>query len=138
MRLPTGANPFTNGWICAKVKHTPQLLHGPDRITTPLRRIGPKGSGEFVEITWDEALDLFADRIGEAVDDARLAVGRSVSVQLVGRQPRSPWIVAAGVGALRCRPHRHHHLRGDGDEAWDRTYGAMAVGRPRRSSSTAS
>ncbi|MEA3183997.1 MAG: hypothetical protein QOJ74_474, partial [Ilumatobacteraceae bacterium] len=61
-----GPNPATNGWICAKVKNTPQLLHGPDRITTPLLRSGPKGSGDFVAIGWDEALDLFAAKVSTA------------------------------------------------------------------------
>ena len=47
---PGGANPNTDGWICAKVKNTPQLLHGSD-VAGATRRVGPKGSGEFVETT---------------------------------------------------------------------------------------
>src|SRR6202008_1331176 len=61
-----GPNQATNGWICAKVKNMPRLVHGPDRVMTPLRRVGPKGAGEFAPISWDEAFDLFAERVGQA------------------------------------------------------------------------
>ena len=93
-------------------RHTPQLLHGPDRITTPLRRVGPKGSGEFVEITWDEAFDLFAAKVGEAVSGTRLGLVvpylySSSAGKLGASRP-----VAAGVGAPRRCPDRHHDLRG--------------------------
>lgn len=43
-------------------------LNSADRITKPLRRTGEKGSGEFEEIEWDEALDLLAEKIGAAID----------------------------------------------------------------------
>jgi anaerobic selenocysteine-containing dehydrogenase len=36
-----------------------------DRLTTPLRRVGPKGSGQFVRATWDEALDAIAAKLNE-------------------------------------------------------------------------
>ena len=51
------ANPFTRGVICNKVTRYPELVHGPGRLTVPLRRIGPKGAGRFAEISWAEALD---------------------------------------------------------------------------------
>lgn len=62
-------NPFTQGFICKKVKGHPKRVHGPDRVLTPLVRTGPKGSGEFRAASWDEALDLVASRIGEALAD---------------------------------------------------------------------
>src|SRR5260221_5542421 len=49
--------PYTAGFACAKVNRDAELVHSPDRLTTPLRRYGSKGAGEFVPITWDEALD---------------------------------------------------------------------------------
>ena len=52
--------PFTAGFACAKVNRDGELVHSPDRITTPLRRTGPKGAGTFTPITWDEALDRVA------------------------------------------------------------------------------
>ncbi|MFZ4518501.1 MAG: molybdopterin-containing oxidoreductase family protein [Microthrixaceae bacterium] len=61
-------NPFTAGWICAKVRRHAERVHGPERILTPLVRTGPRGSGDFRETGWDEALDLVADRIRGAVD----------------------------------------------------------------------
>ena len=49
--------PFTAGFACGKVNRDAEVVHSPDRIQTPLRRTGPKGSGEFTPITWDAALD---------------------------------------------------------------------------------
>jgi anaerobic selenocysteine-containing dehydrogenase len=54
--------PFTAGFACAKVNRDAELVHSPERIRTPLRRIGAKGEGRFAPITWDEALDEIAGR----------------------------------------------------------------------------
>ena len=53
---------YTAGVVCAKVARYAERIHSPNRLTTPLRRVGPKGSGQFVRIGWDEALDIVADR----------------------------------------------------------------------------
>jgi anaerobic selenocysteine-containing dehydrogenase len=54
--------PFTAGFVCAKVRREPELVHSPDRVRTPLRRTGPKGSGQFKAVGWDEALGELVDR----------------------------------------------------------------------------
>jgi anaerobic selenocysteine-containing dehydrogenase len=59
-------NPVTGGYICAKVRRTPEHLYGPDRLLYPARRVGPKGEGRFERISWDAALDLAAERMREA------------------------------------------------------------------------
>ncbi|HEY2294986.1 MAG TPA: molybdopterin-dependent oxidoreductase [Thermoanaerobaculia bacterium] len=59
-------NPVTGGYICAKVRRTPEHLYGPDRLLYPARRVGPKGDGRFERISWDEALGLAAERMREA------------------------------------------------------------------------
>jgi anaerobic selenocysteine-containing dehydrogenase len=127
---PDGPNPNTDGWICAKVKHTPQLLHGPDRLTTPMRRAGRKGSGEFVAITWDEALDEFANRIGRAVDthgwQSVVPYLYSSSAGNLGRSGLSP-LVWEHLGAARTDITICAATVG---EAWDRTYGAMPSADP--------
>jgi anaerobic selenocysteine-containing dehydrogenase len=48
---------FTAGFACGKVNRDMDLVYSPERLVTPLRRIGPKGSGRFAPLTWDEALD---------------------------------------------------------------------------------
>ena len=57
------AQSYTAGVICAKVARYAERLHHPDRLLYPLRRTGPKGSGLFARVTWDEALDTIAHRV---------------------------------------------------------------------------
>jgi anaerobic selenocysteine-containing dehydrogenase len=49
-------HPVNLGKLCARGQAGLQVLYHPDRITHPIKRTGPRGSGEFQEITWDDAL----------------------------------------------------------------------------------
>jgi len=55
-------DPYTAGVICEKVARYAERVHHPDRLLHPLRRIGPKGAGQWQRIGWDEALDEIAAR----------------------------------------------------------------------------
>ena len=57
--------PPTRGYICAKGRAYPELIYHRDRVTKPLRRVGPRGSGMWEEITTDEALRHIGDRLRE-------------------------------------------------------------------------
>src|ERR1700687_6327228 len=48
-------HPFTQGVICGKVHDYAERVYGNTRVSTPLRRVGPKGEGRFEPIGWDEA-----------------------------------------------------------------------------------
>jgi anaerobic selenocysteine-containing dehydrogenase len=56
-------HPYTAGVVCSKVSRYAERQHHPERLATPLRRVGDKGVGmsAFVPIAWDEALDRVAD-----------------------------------------------------------------------------
>src|SRR5262245_13493989 len=56
-------HPFTRGFLCGRVQHYEEIVHHPDRLLHPLRRTGPKGSGRFERIAWDEALRETAARL---------------------------------------------------------------------------
>src|SRR5882672_3787550 len=55
--------PFTDGTLCTKVAYYLERTYSPDRLLYPMRRVGPKGKGQFERITWDEALDEIAARL---------------------------------------------------------------------------
>ena len=60
------AQTYTAGVVCAKVARYAERIHHADRLLHPMRRIGPKGSGQFARISWDEALDEIAARFDAA------------------------------------------------------------------------
>jgi anaerobic selenocysteine-containing dehydrogenase len=63
-------HPMTAGVLCTKVSHYLERVYHPDRLKTPMKRIGRKGEGRFEPIGWDEALDTIARRFRDiAADD---------------------------------------------------------------------
>ncbi|MEU4323561.1 molybdopterin-containing oxidoreductase family protein [Nonomuraea dietziae] len=61
--------PYTRGALCVKVNRYLEHTQAQDRILHPLRRTGPKGSGQFERISWEEALDEIATRLRGIVDE---------------------------------------------------------------------
>jgi len=55
-------HPITRGWLCRKGNRYLERHTSPDRLLYPMRRIGPKGAGQFERISWDAALDAIAER----------------------------------------------------------------------------
>lgn len=62
-------HPFTRGGLCVKLKDFADHHYNPDRVLYPLRRSGPKGSGAFERISWDEALDEIKTRWTKIIDE---------------------------------------------------------------------
>ncbi|MFQ5736757.1 MAG: molybdopterin-dependent oxidoreductase [Thermodesulfobacteriota bacterium] len=58
-------HPVSRGTLCARGQASVQTLYNPDRIRKPLKRKGPRGSGEYTEISWEEALRTVTDNLAE-------------------------------------------------------------------------
>ena len=102
---------YTAGVVCAKVARYSERIHHPDRLTQPLRRTGPKGSGQFAPIGWDEAMD----RLAEAFLDAERH-GGSESVW--------PYFYAGTMGlVMRDGIERLTHAK-----RYSRFFGTICVG----------
>ena len=107
-------HPVTKGFLCAKVNRYVERTYHADRLTTPMRRVGPKGSGKFEAITWDAALDEIAERLGD--------IARSTD----GPQAILPYSYAGTMGLVQgsSMDHRFFHLLGA--SRLDRTICSMA------------
>jgi anaerobic selenocysteine-containing dehydrogenase len=108
------SHPVTQGFLCAKVNRYVERTYHPDRLTTPLRRVGAKGSGKFEPIGWDEALDEVAMRLTAIVQSPD------------GPQAILPYSYAGTMGLVQgeAMDHRFFHLLGA--SKLDRTICSMA------------
>ncbi len=62
-------HPFTRGALCAKVEDYLDRVYSPERVLYPMRRTGPKGSGEFERVSWDSALNEIAARLKRIISE---------------------------------------------------------------------
>ena len=101
------ANPFTQGFICQKVKHHADRVHGPDRVLTPLLRTGPKGDGAVPPRHVDEALDLIVDRlrVREARPDGPATIVPYLYNSSAGDLGASDSGTVLGASGQRSSPH---------------------------------
>lgn len=95
-------HPFTQGFLCAKVNRYLERTYHPERVLTPLKRVGRKGEGRFVETTWDEALDAIAERLNDIRSSGD------------GPQAILPYSYAGTMGLVQgeSMDHRFFHLLG--------------------------
>ena len=82
------AHPFSQGELCPKVTKFVGRVNHTDRLLTPLIRTGAKGSGEYREATWDEALALIVDKVTEIREE-------------FGGQAILPWWSAGTQGLIQ-------------------------------------
>lgn len=61
-------HPVTQGVICEKAKYYVERIYGSDRVLFPMRRSGPKGSGQFERISWEEAMNEITQRWQTLID----------------------------------------------------------------------
>lgn len=56
-------DPNSKGKLCAKGQAAINMVEDPDRLLYPMKRVGPRGSGQWEQITWEEAIETVAARL---------------------------------------------------------------------------
>ena len=107
-------HPFTNGFLCTKVNRYVERTYHADRLLHPMRRTGPKGSGRFVRVTWDEALSEITERLG--------VIARSTD----GPQAILPYSYAGTMGLVQSSSVDRRFFHSLGASMLDRTICSMA------------
>ncbi|MEM1038987.1 MAG: molybdopterin oxidoreductase family protein [Pseudomonadota bacterium] len=103
-------NTYTDGVICAKVARYSERIHSPDRITKPLMQIGEKGSDNWQEVSWDDALDHVAERLMQ-------------TAQTYGSEAVWPYVYAGTMGLVqRDSIHRLRHAM-----RWSKQYDTICI-----------
>jgi len=104
-------HPITRGLLCPKMLHYEDTVHSPRRLTTPLLRSGPKGSGQFTPIGWPEAIQRICGRwkelIAEQGGECILPYSYAGTMGLVQRNSGHPFFHRLGASRLErtiCSP----------------------------------
>lgn len=109
-------HPFTRGALCGKMNHYLELVYSPDRLKTPMKRVGPKGAGQFEPISWDEALAAIADRF------------RDIAAGPHGPQAILPYSYYGTMGKIQASSLDRRFFHRLGASLLDRTICAAAGG----------
>jgi anaerobic selenocysteine-containing dehydrogenase len=107
-------HPFTRGFLCQKVARYLERTYHPDRLKYPLRRLGPKGSGRFERMSWDDAIATIANRF------------RQISESSDGPQAILPYSYAGTMGKLQGESLDRRFFHRLGASLLDRTICATA------------
>jgi anaerobic selenocysteine-containing dehydrogenase len=108
-------HPWNQGRLCARCLAVTQYMYNPDRITHPLKRVGPRGEGKWERIGWDEAFDIIEKRLGKISEEygAESVVflkgtGRDIGgqIQLLAFAYGSPNVVF-GMSGISCYAPRN-------------------------------
>ncbi len=123
-------NPLTDGWICKKVKHHARRVYSAERIMTPLIRVGAKGSGEFRAASWDEAVNVIAAQIRDAIasdgPDSILPYLYNSSAGKLENKFLTPHLFER----LGCPEIEHTICAGTMTAAWKQVFGDMLSADP--------
>ena len=107
-------HPPTQGVLCTKVGRYLDRTYSPDRVLHPMRRVGPKGRGEFERISWDEAIATIVRRFHDLADSAE------------GPQTILPYSYAGNMGLLQYGSMDRRFFHRLGASLLDRTICATA------------
>ncbi|BCR03985.1 formate dehydrogenase [Desulfuromonas versatilis] len=122
-------HPYTRGVLCPKMNRYQETVHNPRRLTTPLRRTGPKGSGEFAPISWEDAIGYTAFRWRQIIEEygaeAILPYSYAGTMGLIQRNAGHPFFHRLGASQLLrsiCSPAK--------EEGWKAVMGSTPAVHP--------
>ena len=122
-------HPITRGFACVKMARYPQRQEHAERLTVPLRRVGPKGSGQFEEISWDAALTIVADRVQQNVaqygEQSVLPYSYAGTMGLIERDHPLAFFRALGASELDWTI-----CAATGGAGWEANYGPDKLSTP--------
>lgn len=107
-------HPYTRGFLCHKVTKYLDIVYHKERLKHPLRRVGPKGSGQFERVSWEAALNEIADRF------------RKIAVSPAGPQAILPYSYCGTMGKIQSQGMDRRFFNRLGASLLDRTICASA------------
>jgi anaerobic selenocysteine-containing dehydrogenase len=107
---------FTRGFLCHRVSRYLERVYHPGRLTQPLRRVGRKGRGEFIPISWDDALHEIAERFQQIASSSD------------GPQAILPYSYCGTMGKIQSQSLDRRFFHRIGASKLDRTICATAGG----------
>jgi len=122
-------HPYSRGTLCPKMGHYEKTVHSPLRLTSPLIRTGPKGSGQFRPLAWEEAIATIAARWQEIIArygaEAILPYSYAGTMGLIQRNAGHPFFHRLGASRLArtiCAPAK--------EAGWQTIMGDTAAPHP--------
>ena len=114
-------HPLSNGKLCPRGVGGPGFAHDPDRLVTPMLRVGPRGADEFKPVSWEEALGFIAQKL----DAIRQKHGPE-AVALFNHGAGASWFkhLLSAYGTQNFGAPSFAQCRGPRDVAFELTFGS--------------